>query len=127
MSSIEGYVHVYRNLHKNCYSVRQKGKVIAHLPSLFLQDVSFHVQPAGRQRVLDTGKKNVHAYVKGKLYTPSGAFSINSNDRVRYNPFETGEFLTQDESRHWSPIHSAEFLFLPEDFQLLQFRKEPTT
>lgn len=124
MNSIEGYVHVYRNLHKNCYSIRQRGKVIAHLPSLFLEDVSFHVQPSGRQRVIDSGKKNVHAYVKGKLSNPSGSFSFNLLDRVRYNPFDTDTFMAQDESRHWSPIHHADYLFLPEDFQLTQIRKE---
>lgn len=127
MNSIEGYVHVYRNLHKNCYSIRQRGKVVAHLPSLLLEDVSFHVQPSGRKRVLESGKKNVHAYVKGKLSTPTGSFLFDPSLRIRYNPFETDTFLAQDESRHWSPIHQADYLFLPEDFQLLQIRKEPLT
>ena len=47
-------VEVYRNLHKNCFSVRaltgeNKGKVIDHVQEITLKDVKFAVQPAGRK------------------------------------------------------------------------------
>lgn len=63
-------VEVYRNLHKNCFSIRHNGKVIGYLYSgqeLHLMDAKFRVQPAGRDRVRRENKKNVHAYVKGTV------------------------------------------------------------
>ena len=43
-------VEVYRNLHKNCWSVRQDGKVLFHTEYICLRDVKFVVQPAGREK-----------------------------------------------------------------------------
>ena len=63
----KGRVQVYYNLHKKCLSIRYKGKVIEHAREVTLTDARFHVQPAGRARVLREKKKNVHAYVSGKL------------------------------------------------------------
>lgn len=65
-------VFVYRNLRKRCYSIRAaegtwKGLVIAHAERVEVDDVSFKVSEAGRQRVLRTGVKNVHAGVEGRL------------------------------------------------------------
>jgi hypothetical protein len=60
-------VHVYRNLHKKCLSVRQGGKVVCHVDNIVLKDAIFHVNENGRQKVLATKQKNVHAYVKGMV------------------------------------------------------------
>ena len=46
-------IEVYRNLHKKCFSVRHKGRVVMHLQDheqLSLTNVKFVVQPAGRAR-----------------------------------------------------------------------------
>ena len=62
-------IEVYRNLHKNCFSVRHKGKVVGYLyddEQLALTNVKFVVQPAGRAKVLRENKKNVHAFVRGE-------------------------------------------------------------
>ena len=95
-------VEVYRNLHKKCWSIRQGGKVKVHTSYLCLQDVKFVVQPAGRQKVLDEQKKNVHAYVKGYLISARESNRITEDiewtcDVVSYNPykhpyFTCGEF-----------------------------------
>lgn len=63
-------VECYYNLHKLVFSVRalegpDKGRVIAHATRVLLKDVSFVVQKAGREKVLKTGQKNVHAFVRG--------------------------------------------------------------
>ena len=58
-------VQVYKNLHKGCWSVRQAGKVVAHLDYICLHDCNFHVGKAGRDRVRKDGVKNVHAYITG--------------------------------------------------------------
>ncbi len=84
-------VQVYRNLHKNLWSVKYKGKIIAHLDELYLKDVSFHVQEAGRRRVIRERKKNVHAYIKGTIVIPSMVYS-NLTNRISYNPYKNPWF-----------------------------------
>ena len=39
--------NTYYNLHKHCYSVRQKGLVVDHADSVQMVDVRFNVAPAG--------------------------------------------------------------------------------
>lgn len=65
-------VFVYKNLHKDCWSIRaldgeHKGRVVAHADRVILKDVQFRVSEAGRQRVIREGRKNVHAGVVGRL------------------------------------------------------------
>ena len=60
-------VEVYYNLHRHLFSIRHKGKVIGHRRYVSLSDVTFAVQPAGRKKVLETGQKNVHAFVRGDV------------------------------------------------------------
>jgi len=105
-------VYVYRNLHKNCFSIKalegeKKGRVIGHATDVSLYDVEFRVSEKGRQRVLREKKKYVHAGVVGKLLA-SEPFSQSERERlnmrpIRYNPYETETFQTQD----GTPIHSA--------------------
>lgn len=85
---------VYRNLHKDCYSVRKKGKVIAYETRLFLLDATFAVQPAGRQKVLDQKRKNVHAFVRGnfKIYPEDLTVPLETSKLVSYNPYKFGYF-----------------------------------
>jgi hypothetical protein len=87
-------VEVYRNLHKDCYSVRalsgtNKGRVIGHVRSITLQNVSFVVQPAGRKRVLKEQRKNVHAFVRGTTTDTS----IKHGLSVRYDPYLNDAFI----------------------------------
>ena len=58
-------VQVYYNIRRGDYSVRQSGRVIDHVESIILRDVRFNVAPAGRDKVRETGVKNVHATVTG--------------------------------------------------------------
>lgn len=68
---------LYYNLHKQCLSVRRLGKprpgvpnfTVSHMDSAHMADVTFAVQPAGRAKVRATGRKNVHAFVRGDLLT----------------------------------------------------------
>ena len=55
----------YWNLHKDVFSVRVKGRVVQHIRSAFVRNVTFAVQPAGRAKVLLEQRKNVHAFVRG--------------------------------------------------------------
>jgi hypothetical protein len=105
-------VEAYWNLHKRCYSVRalenwsdwiKKGRVIAWAFYLELDDVKFVVQPAGRERVRREGKKNVHAFIRGKYGSSTGYIKKSDDwDRVvaehaphiTYNPFKHETFVT---------------------------------
>ncbi len=106
-------VYVYRNLHKNVWSVRQDGRVRCHALELCLEDAKFLVSPAGRARVLKSNAKNVHAGVSGYIshrwkwlnrpgyrnrivtYHPQTYdhfYKIATNEKVTYSPmayFET--------------------------------------
>ena len=86
-------VHVYRNLHKRCWSVQAKGKLIAHLTTVQLVGCSCHVREAARQIVIATQCRSVHAYVKGRICNgpiPSAAESVAS---IVYRPYVSGKFF----------------------------------
>lgn len=88
-------VEVYRNLHKNCYSVKQGGLVRAHMDVVRLRDCTFKVNQKGRQRVLDTGCKNVHARVVGFVTTIANNNPDLVPNRVKYNPYKWEGFVEE--------------------------------
>jgi hypothetical protein len=91
-------VEVYRNLHKNKWSIRHKGRIIKHLDSLVLLNCVFRVQPAGRKKVLREKRKNVHAYIKGELneFCSLDLCTIDAS----YNPYKFDYFFRKrDNSR----------------------------
>ena len=95
-------VEVYRNLHNGCMSIRRDGRVVKHLEpwmTLYLQDVKFAVQPAGREKVRREGKKNVHAFVRGtvvkaRMHHLTETFREKCNNWVTYNPYQNDTFVT---------------------------------
>jgi hypothetical protein len=100
-------VFVYRNLRKQCFSIKalegpRKGRVIAHRHFVDLTDVTFKVSEAGRQRVLRTGHKNVHAGLVGQ-WDDTLVPHAEPLHAVRYNPRESGEFRLSD----GTPIRTA--------------------
>jgi hypothetical protein len=102
-------VQVYRNLHTGGYSVRdiKTGRVILHADEVGLSEVSFHVQPAGRRRVLKERQKNVHAYAKGILEL--GVKRASGMVQVSYNPYRHESFVRAFDE---SPIYRARLAFL---------------
>lgn len=64
-------VRVFRNLTRRCLSMQARTptgwRTIAHAESVVLRDATFRVSEAGRQRVLATGRKTVHAWAEGDL------------------------------------------------------------
>ena len=104
----KGRVQVYYNLHKKCLSVRHKGKVIEHAQEVTLTDARFHVQQAGRERVLKQKRKNVHAYIQGREayneeekrweYIGPDCNYVNDTNTVTitYNPYKNDTFIRED-------------------------------
>tara|TARA_R110000851_G_scaffold331869_1_gene506771 strand:- start:153 stop:545 length:393 start_codon:yes stop_codon:yes gene_type:complete len=88
-------VEVYWNLHKKCWSVRHKGKVIAHQQAVDLKDVTWVVQPAGNARVRREKRKNVHAFARGTLMEEGMIHyygDISNANRAFYLPYEYTTF-----------------------------------
>ena len=76
-------VKVYKNLHKDCWSIQQNGLVKAHSDEINLFDCKFLVNEKDRQRVIKTNRKNVHAFVVGHIWdTP-----FDLSRQVKYNPY----------------------------------------
>lgn len=88
---LERPVQVYFNFHRRCWSVRQRGLVVGHAKSLVLRDVTWRVQPSGRERVRREGKKNVHAYASG--WVTHLILLDGTEQAVRYNPYELETFV----------------------------------
>lgn len=96
-------VDVYRNIHKKCWSVRHKGKVIAHVNKIVLRDCQLVVQPAGNARAKREQRKNVHAFVRGYI---SSAQECNADTKehhlgyveVHYNPFINTTFVDEKDN-----------------------------
>jgi hypothetical protein len=119
-------VEVYRNLHNDTFSIRRNGKVVKHLAnwqSIFLKDVKFAVQPAGREKVRREGKKNVHAFIRGTYLAPStfphttSEFKAKCTEWVTYNPYQNDHFtatVTDPETTFTSyqDVHEAKLVTL---------------
>ena len=119
-------VEIYRNLHNDTFSIRRNGKVVKHLQhwqSIFLKDVKFAVQPAGREKVRREGKKNVHAFIRGTYLAPStfphttSEFKSKCTEWVTYNPYQNDHFtatVTDPETTFTSyqDVHEAKLVTL---------------
>jgi hypothetical protein len=98
-------VRVFRNLTRGLWSIQaRKGSswhTIAHASSVVLADASFIVNEAGRLRTIRTGRKTIHAYVKGNLLGYNGIrrkpcigfpapdefkTGTNTGQEITYNP-----------------------------------------
>lgn len=110
-------VFVYFNLIKKLWSVRsmETRRVIGHADTLVLRDGTFRVSEAGRQRVLENRRKNVHAGVVGELQAVHAsqveplkeAQGLVNEERISYNPYKAGVFVTAQDRR---PVEKADWV-----------------
>lgn len=98
-------VKVYRNLHKNCFSIQdaKTRKVIAYSNEIKLKNVKFLVSQTGRNRVLKENRKNVHAYVVGEITN----YVQITNQEVKYNPYLYASFTIDN-----NPIYESKYVLL---------------
>jgi hypothetical protein len=94
-------VFIYKNLHKNCWSLKQDGLVKAHVDDLSLFDCSFRVNSKGRAKVLEEKRKNVHAGISGYIDLSWDHDSVSREGQVAklamYNPYKYKSFVRVDD------------------------------
>lgn len=96
-------VSVFWNLHRDCYSVRNaRGITVAYARCIHLDNVTFTVQASGRDKVRKTGKKTVHAFVRGTVAFPQQLDAPRCV--VTYNPQRDDTFISRDNGQ---PMHAA--------------------
>lgn len=122
-------VFIYWNFHKKLFSVRYKGRVIAHVKRFLVKDAELKVSEAGRQRVLREKCKNVHAGVYGHIVAAlqvesrykeavnippwddsaeSESYVVREDGgRVSYNPYENDSFTLDG----FEPVHTAKTVY----------------
>lgn len=106
--------YIYRNLHKpgHTYSLRamegeHKGRVIGYSSCFAVEDVKFVVNEAGRQKVLATGHKNVHAAIVGNV---TSLYSYESRRSTQIELYETYYNLTSRRTEvKYNPHKAATF------------------
>lgn len=108
-------VDIYYNLHRHCWSVvaregADRGRVVTHLPRAVLAEATLVVREGGRQRVLQERRKNVHAFVRGRLL-PEGTESPDGMRPISYNPYEAGHFTLRDDAAR-PPVRQAALVVL---------------
>lgn len=97
-------VFVYFNLHRKLFSIKAlegplKGRVVAHRHTVLLNDATFKVSEAGRQRVIRERRKNVHAGVSGTWFDDdvvqgkTNAFVTINGSAIMYNPYKYSTFV----------------------------------
>jgi hypothetical protein len=105
-------VEIYWNLHKHCFSVRKDGRVVCHVVRAFVDSPEFVVRKTGREKVLRDKRKNVHAFVRGILWSLDDLRMdlLNSVEAipVSYDPYKNESFVM----RSGLPIFSAYCCYL---------------
>jgi hypothetical protein len=99
-------VRVYYNLHKHTFSIQHKvdGRWLVrdYADEVTLKDVTFKVSEAGRKRVIEEGRKNVHAFVIGTLVDDIPETPVQAT----YNPYRFASFVEKETE---APVHAAAY------------------
>jgi len=106
-------VRVYRNLNNQLLSIMAMDSrlVLGHCTSIRLANVNFRINESGRQRVILTKRKNVHAFAEGEVadvvgyecfrgrtldeYRTQPQAAPPINEVVRYNPYNHAHFTNE--------------------------------
>lgn len=81
---------VYRHTRRRCWSLREGGRVVAHVKAVALADVALVVRPGALARVRDRHVREVCAVARG---TPTDAPRPADARRLRFDVYGAGAFL----------------------------------
>jgi len=113
-------VFVYKNLHRDCWSIKQAGLVKAHTAEVELWDCAFQVNSRGRKKVLEEKRKNVHAGIKGYIDEDPIA-SYDNGIEVTYNPYKYETFVYKSSE---NPIYASHSVKLSHNKVLVDYGPE---
>ena len=121
----EPRVFAYRNLHRDCFSLRdtKTGRVTYRETCVLMKDVTFSVGKSGRLKVIKEKRKNVHAGVRGHVIRMGDrAIDIDKSqwEEITYNPYFLDSFVLKSDS---TPISRAALVLLV-DNRIFLLRKE---
>ena len=105
---------VYKNLHKDVWSIRHNGRVVNHADSVIIMKAQLVVQPSGRERVLRERRKNVHAFIRGEVILINDSTqgtALEFNVPITYNPYKQAYFYRKDTGEK---VDRADFVLLNE-------------
>ena len=94
--------YTYFNLHKRCWSIMYRGKVIKHFKNCRIAEATTKVREAGRLRVLKEKRKNVHAFLVSEkcpeeiTHDSVPYYLEHMGLKVRYNPYKMKTFMVED-------------------------------
>jgi hypothetical protein len=101
-------IKVYRNLRNKLWSIMdaRTRKVIGHTNYVVVSDVTFRVSSKGIQRIRETRRKQVVAFVVGKFqgYDFNRDMELRTQHPIRFNPYETDTFV----GNHGQPVKVAD-------------------
>ena len=100
-------VRVYRNLHKDCISVRQGNLVKCHTDNVILRDFKTIVSKKGQDRVRREKAKNVHAFIEG--YVVSHTETCRDENQQKLIDFEWGElYYNPYKTDDWTELETGQ-------------------
>lgn len=100
-------VRVHKNLHRGDWSITVRGRVVAHVASICLADVTFKIRETARLQVIERRCRQVHAWCEGVVC------ALPQGDRtpITYNPYRCGSFTT----RNGKPLAHCEIVHMTTD------------
>jgi hypothetical protein len=97
-------IKVYRNLRNRLWSIMdaRTRKVIGHTNCIVVSDVTFPVNRKGVEKIRETRRKRVVAFVSGKFQGYYG--DEECQQAIRFNPYENFTFVDS----HGFPVKIAD-------------------
>ena len=105
-------VRVFKNWKLGCYNIMQSGKLLASAKQVRLSGVEFLVRSSGRKRMLENGRRNVHAYAVGQLIDYVHPEDPRTLDRIEgrgvsYHPYRSAWFVDNETQ---APVTGAQMV-----------------
>ena len=120
--------YLYKNLHKNMFSIKYKGIVIDRNNFQIMKNVSFNVNKKGQELVRKEKRKNVHATISGFLVSLNElgfnkATTLNDIKEkfgykiieLYYNPYTTDTFQIKDIKKEIKKFDEKDGFILAKD------------
>lgn len=98
-------VAVHYNSHKSCFSVvsvssrHSIGNVLGYVDNIVLSDCTTHIDKAKQRSVRNTGVKDRHAFIVGKIVSTK-CKDDNTMLDIYYNPYKLDNFVDKQSMRY---------------------------